>query len=183
MKKTHFLIFISLLFLPYIKAQDQSKNDLAIGLKFQKTEQLYWENGVAADFTSDFLLQKRIHIKCSYTTSRLGSALIGNAIRQDNFIVGADWHFRSTKDLQILAGLNTGFFNADMEQNQVFSSIPHSSMLFGLETGLFYKFKIPVATSLTVNYNLINGDGVKIPGSLFPVYYQLSVFYYIGKNK
>ena len=133
------------------------------------------------DYTSDFLLKKHIHLKLSYATSRLGSAMIGNAVRQDNILVGADWRFRSQKSLQILAGLNTGFFHADME-SPIFDVLPHNSMLLSAETGLFYKFKFPLAASLSVGYNLITGNGVTVPGTLFPVYYQLSFLYYIGKK-
>jgi hypothetical protein len=164
-----------------VLAQSSQSQDLAVGLRFQKTEQLYWENGVGLDYTSDFLLKKRIHLKMSYATSRLGSAMIGNAVRQDNILVGADWRFRSQKPLQIFAGLNTGFFHADME-NSTFDALPHNSMLLSAETGLFYKFKFPLATSLSVGYNLITGDGVTGPGTLFPVFYQLSVLYYIGRK-
>ena len=179
MRKTLFTAFV-IMSISLLKAQTATPYELAVGLRVQKTEQLYWENGVGADFTSDFLLHKKIHLKLSYASSRLGSAMIGNAVRQDNVLVGADWHFRSDKDFQLFAGLNTGFFHADMELPQ-FEVLPHNSMLLQLEAGLFYKFKFPVATSLSVAYNAINGDGVIIPGTLFPVYYQLSVFYYINK--
>lgn len=181
MKKILFLFVAVMMQIPAMKAQLTASDELGVGLRFQKTEQLYWENGVGLDYTSDVLLKKHIHLKLSYATSRLGSAMIGNAVRQDNFLVGADWRFRSQKPLQIFAGLNTGFFHADME-NSTFDVLPHNSMLLSAETGLFYKFKFPLAASLSVGYNLINGDGVSKPGTLFPVYYQLSVFYYIGRK-
>ncbi len=181
MKKTLLLILAALMTVTYTNAQKTESFDLGVGLKFQKTEQLYWESGVAADFTSDFLLNKKIHLKMSYVTSRLGSAMIGNAVKQDNFVVGADWRFRSQKDFQIFTGLNTGFFHADME-TPMFTVLPHNSMLFSVEAGLFYKFKFPVSASLSAGYNLISGDGVSGPGTLFPVFYQLSIFYSIGKK-
>ena len=180
MRKALFAVFV-ILSISLLKAQTAASDELAVGLRFQKTEQLYWENGVGADFTSDFLLHKKIHLKLSYATSRIGSAFLTNAIRQDNVVIGVDWRFRSDKDFQLFAGLNTGFFHADME-NPIFNVLPHNSMLLQLETGLFYKFKFPLATSLSVGYNLINGDGVNVPGTLFPVYYQLSVFYYINRK-
>ncbi|MEI6555776.1 MAG: hypothetical protein WCL70_09320 [Paludibacter sp.] len=181
MRKALFAWLVMLLSVPMVQAQTSATPyELGIGLRLQKTEQLYWENGVTADYTSDFLLHKKIHLKMSYVTSRIGSALGTNAVRQDNILVGADWRFRSTKDLQIFAGLNTGFFNADMELPQ-FDVLPHNSMLLQLEAGLFYKFKFPLAASLSVGYNAITGDGVSTPGTLFPVYYQLSVLYYINK--
>jgi hypothetical protein len=117
----------------------------------------------------------------SYITSRLGSAISSNAIRQENYLIGADWRFRAKKPFQIFAGLNTGYFHADME-NEIFNVLPHNSLMLSVEAGLFYKFKFPIATSLSAGYNLINGDGVSTPGSLFPVFYQLSVFYYLEKK-
>lgn len=180
MRKTLLSLLLLMGFLPFIQSQNAATYELGVGLRFQKTEQLYWENGVGADFTSDFLLHRKIHLKLNYVSSRIGSAFLSNAIKQDNIILGADYRFRSDKDLQIFAGLNTGYFHADTEIPQ-FDVLPHNSMLLQLETGLFYKFKIPLAASLSLGYNAVNGNGVNIPGTLFPVYYQLSVFYYINK--
>lgn len=180
MRKALLSLLLVLTLFPLINAQSIGSYELGVGLRFQKTEQLYWENGIGVDFTSDFLLHRKIHLKLNYVSSRIGSAFMSNAIKQDNIILGADYRFRSDKDLQILAGLNTGYFHSDTEIPQ-FDVLPHNSMLLQLETGLFYRFKIPLATSLSVGYNAINGNGVNIPGTLFPVYYQLSVFYYINK--
>lgn len=174
-RKSLFVSFFCVMLIPVANAQLFESYELGAGLRFQKSEQMYWENGVGVDFTSDFLLNKKIHLKMSYATSRLGSALGSNAVKQDNFLVGADWRFRAEKDLQIFAGLNTGFFYADMEELQ-FSVLPHNSMLLSVETGLFYKFKFPAAASLSAGYNLMT-----TPGTLFPVFYQLSLFYYLNK--
>jgi hypothetical protein len=182
MKKAMIFLVLFYMGIPSSKAQDNTPYELGVGVRFQKTQSLYWENGIGADFTSDFLLQKKIHLKMSYASSRIGSAFNSNAIKQDNYLIGADWRFRSQKDLQIFAGMNTGFFHADMEEAQ-FNVLPHNSMLLSLETGLFYKFKFPLATSLSVGYNLITGDGVNGPGTLFPVFYQMSLFYYIKQPK
>ena len=181
MKKTLLFFVAFMLIFPLCKSQNTGLYDLGIGLRFQKTEGLYWENGIGADYTADFLLHKKIHLKLSYVTSRLGTALFENAIRQDNYLIGADWHFLSDKNFQPYVGLNTGFFHADME-NPIFNVLPHNSLLLSAEAGLYYKINTPIAASLSVGYNFINGDGVNIPGTIFPVYYQLSVFYYFGKK-
>lgn len=176
MRRIFLLVVPFLICYSGVSAQHDSSYELGVGVRFQKTEQLYWENGVGLDYTSDFLLHKKVHLKLSYVTSRLGNALTGNAVKQDNYILGVDWRFRHEKDFQVFAGLNTGFFHADMETTQ-FSILPHNSLLFSLETGISYRFKFPVSTSLSVGYNLINGDGLTVPGTLFPVFYQLSVYY------
>jgi len=182
MKKVIIFLVFFYVAIPFSNAQNNTLYEFGVGVRFQKTQSLYWENGIGADFTSDFLLHRKIHLKMGYASSRMGSAFDSNAIKQDNYLIGADWRFRSEKDLQIFAGVNTGFFHADMEEAQ-FNVLPHNSMLLSLETGLFYKFKFPLATSLSVGYNLITGDGVNGPGTLFPVFYQMSLFYYIKRPK
>jgi len=181
MKKNIIVVLLLIFCITETYAQFTNNYELAMGVRFQKTEQLYWENGVGLDYTSDFLMQKKIHLKMSYASSRIGSAFGTNAIKQDNYLIGADWRFRTEKDFQIFAGMNTGFFHYDTE-DPIFDVLPNNSMLLSVETGLFYKFKFPMAASLSVGYNLINGDGVSKPGTLFPVFYQLSVFYYINKK-
>jgi len=182
MKKVMIFLVVFYMGIPFGNAQCKIPYELGVGIRIQKTQSLYWENGIGADFTSDFLLHKKIHIKMSYASSRIGSAFNSNAIKQDNYLIGADWRFRSEKDFQISAGMNTGFFHADMEEAQ-FNVLPHNSLLLSLEAGFFYKFKFPVATSLSVGYNLITGDGVNNPGTLFPVFYQWSLLYYIKQPK
>lgn len=176
MVKKLIVLLIIILLMHQIKAQVSDNYELGIGARFQKTEQLYCENGVGADFTSDFLLKKKIHLKMSYATSRLGSAFSSNAIKQDNYLIGADWRFRTNKCLQVFVGLNTGYFHADMEE-PMFNMLPHNSLLMSAETGLVYKFKFPMSVSLSAGYNLIT-----TPGSLFPVFYQMSMFYTLGKK-
>jgi len=176
MNRIHIIVIFAFLSLLNLSAQKNESIDIQAGLVFQKTQNLYWENGFGADITSDLLFSKKMHLKASFLSSRFGSALASNAIKQDQLMIGADWHFRSDKKLQIVTGLNTGFFKADYG-NDIFDVLPDQTMLLSVETGLNYRFKFPVSTSLTVGYNLINGDGVKVPGSLFPVFYRLQVFY------
>jgi hypothetical protein len=175
-KKTILFIIIVYFLFPIIaKSQNDEVN---LGIRIQKSQKFYWENGITADYTSDFLLKKRIHLKASIVSSRLGTALNNNAIKQENYIIGADWRFRSEKSFQFFAGLNTGFFHADMEE-EIFQVLPHNSFLLQFEGGLSYKFKFPIVATLSLGYNFIGGNGVTSPGTLFPVYYQLSVFYKI----
>lgn len=179
MRKNNYVLmlsFFSFLSIMGLSAQKNEKLDIQAGLVSQKTQNLYWENGIGADLTSDFLMHKKLHLKAAYISSSLGSAIGSNAIKQDNLIIGADWRFRSEKDLQILAGLNTCLFMADYE-NPLFDILPSKSMLLSVETGLNYQFKFPMSASLTLGYNLKNGDGVNVPGSLFPVFYRLSIYY------
>lgn len=177
MKKLVLLILL----LPFIgvAAQDKTSSELSGGVVFQKTQNLYFENGLGLDYTCDRLLNKRIHIKATYLSSRLGSAIGSNALKQDNFILGADYRFFADKKIQLIAGLNTGIFTVDYG-SAVFDDLPSSALMLAVETGLNYNFrKLPLSAGLTVGYNLRNGNGIDIPGSLFPVYYKLALLYRI----
>lgn len=181
MKKLSLYILSILLSLSsLIKAQENKAYDLAFGIKLQKTDKLYWENGISTDFASESLLHKKLHLKLSYVSSRIGSAINSNALKQDNYGIGVDWRFRSDKNFQISTGLNSGYFHADME-DPIFDVLPHNSLMLSVEAGTHYKFKFPMAMSCSAGYNIINGNGIDRPGTLFPLFYQLSVFYLIRK--
>ncbi|MHB9055293.1 MAG: hypothetical protein ACYC2P_03950 [Paludibacteraceae bacterium] len=172
------LLFIFFLFLDHANAQFVKNYELNAGLVSQKTQKLYWENGFGADFTSDFLLNKRVHLKGAFITSRLGSAIGSNAIKQESLTLGADWRFFHKRAFQIFTGLNTGYFMAHYEDPQ-FDVLPNTSVLFQFESGLVYHFVFPLSISASLGYNFINSNGSEGPGTLFPVYYQLKAYYKI----
>jgi predicted porin len=172
-----FFIIALMLITCGLKAQIRELN---VGLAFQQTQYLYNENGLAFDYSCANLLNKHLHIKGAYVTSRLGSAIGSNALKQDNFLLGAHYYFSKDKPLQFFAGLNTGIFHVNYE-DAVFDVLPQNNMLFGIETGLNYRFKFPLNVSLSLGYHLMNGNGIDVPGSLFPVYYKLGVYYRLEK--
>jgi len=179
MKKILLSAFGLMLYLTSLNAQTENEYTLKAGLVLQQTQYLYNENGVGVDFSSAKILNNKVHFNANYLTSRLGSAIGSNALKQDYYILGADYHFFSDKKIQLLAGLNTGLFVVDYE-DALFADLPSSSLLLSVETGLNYDFqKIPLSASLSVGYNLRNGNGIDIPGSLFPVFYKLGVMYRI----
>lgn len=142
-------------------------------LMVRKTVALYWENGVGVDYTHDKLFDRRLHFSAGYLSSRLGSAIGSNALKQDYLLLGADWHTPILPALQWTIGLNTGLFMVDYEED-VFNNLPAQSALMAVQTGVMWKTG-PVDLKLVLGYNLIAGNGVDIPGSLFPVYYQLNI--------
>ncbi len=182
MKKKILLIFSLFGGIIFSQAQTNLNYDLKAGLVFQKTQYLYVENGIGFDYSSKKLLDQMLHLKFTYLSSRLGSAIGTNAVPQDNFLVGADWRFLHTKDLQIMAGLNAGYFHASYG-NDTFDVLPASSMLLSAEAGLVYNFKIPLSATLSAGYNFISGNGVDVPGSIFPVFYKLGVYYTLPIGK
>lgn len=147
--------------------------DISPMLIIRKTQAMYWENGVGVEFTHDKLFDRRLYFAASYITSRLGSAMGTNALKQDYLIAGADWRTKIRPSLWWTAGLSTGVFFVDYE-DAMFSNLPATSPLMAVETGLVWKAG-PLNVKLQLGYNLISGNGNNVPGSLFPVYYQLNI--------
>jgi len=166
---------------PFISMQAQGDStavsrNLKAGIRIQKTQKLYWENGFAFDYSCSKLWDKKLHLGISYVTSRLGSAINSNAIKQDNYLFSAAYHFRHTASLQPIARLNLGYFYADYE-DPIFNSLDNSAFLVSIDAGLYYQFDFPLSIGLTVGYNLSSGNGESGPGSLYPIFYQMSLFY------
>lgn len=168
-------LFLAFFLLP-LSAQESKPHDFRAGLIFQRSHYLYLENGIGFDYSNERLLQKQLHLKAAYVSSRFGSAIESNAIKQDNILLGVDWRFRSGKSLEIPVGINTGFFIADYE-DPTFDVLPNTALLMSVEAGLVYNFDFPVSAGLSIGYNIKNGNGVDVPGTIFPVFYRLSVYY------
>lgn len=172
--------FLGLLFLIHLNPNVSfcQLNKIDVGLRFQKTVDLYYENGITAQYN----YSKRLVFGASYITSRLGSALGSNAIKQDNFIISGGYLFRPNKKIQPLIRLNTGYFVADYE-SPIFNSLKNSSLILSVDGGLSYSFKSPLKINASIGYNTITGDGEQGAGTVYPVYFQTSVLWNLKKTK
>jgi hypothetical protein len=187
MKKRIVLSIIFIFYVLCLIAQSSGTKDLWLGelkggVRIQKAQKLYWENGFSFDFASPKIADSRIHFGATYVTTRLGSAMGSNAIKQDNYLISAGYHFRHLKHFQLFTRLNTGYFHADYEE-AIFDVLPNSAFLFSADAGVYYEFSIPLTVSLSAGYNLNSGNGSSGPGTLYPVFYQMSIFYTLLKNK
>lgn len=151
------------------------------GIRIQKAQKLYWENGLTLDFASPKIAGSRIHLGASYATSRLGSAFRSNAIKQDNYLASIAFHFRHKRQFQPFARINGGYFHADYEY-AIFDVLPHESYLLSFDAGMSYQCTFPLTVGASAGYNAITGDGASGPGTLYPVFYQLSLYYTILKK-
>jgi hypothetical protein len=152
-------------------------NKIDVGLRFQKTVDLYYENGI----TGQYHFSKRIVFGASYITSRLGSAINSNAIKQDNFTISGAYIFRPNKTLQPFTRLNMGYFTADYE-SPIFDNLQNNSAILALDAGVLYSFKSPLKLNISLGYNAITGDGKQGAGTLYPVYLQTSIFWNLKKS-
>jgi hypothetical protein len=169
-------LFIAFLFILSVSPTFAQDKFLLTGIRLQKTHNLYYENGVTFDYTQQKYLNTKIYIGFSYVTSRLGTALNSNAIKQDNYLIQVGYHFRKDKIICPVLQLNTGYFYADYG-SPIFDVLPHSSMLLSFEPGIFLNFKYPVKSKLSLGYNFITGNGTSGPGTLFPLFFQCSIYY------
>jgi len=163
-------------------SKDGWLGELKGGIRIQKAQKLYWENGFSFDFATPKIADSRIHLGMSYVTTRLGSAMGSNAIKQDNFLVSGGYHFRHDKQFQPFARLNLGYFHADYEY-AIFDVLPNNAFLLSLDAGLSYEFEFPLTITLSAGYNLNSGSGTARPGTLYPVFYQMSLYYTLFKKK
>jgi len=181
-KKLLSILFLLFFFMGLQAQSDTTKVErlriIKGGIRIQKTQKLYWENGFTLDLACNRIHDYRIHFGLSYVSSRLGSAMGSNAIKQDNYIFSTAYHFRSKKHLQPIVRLNIGYFYADYE-DPIFDVLPNTSLIFGLAVGLAYEFDFPLTVSLNAGYTLTAGNGSSGPGTLYPIYYQMSVYYTI----
>lgn len=172
-----------ILFLFVTSSSFSQEKELDIGLRFQKSINLYYENGVTFQYSDERLVSNMLFIGFSYLTSRLGSAMGTNAIKQDVFLISGTWMFRPQRSFQPLLRLNTGYFTADFE-DPVFEVLPNSSILLSPEAGVSYRFFFPLKAGVSLGYNLITGDGMDGPGTLYPLFVQTSITWNIlAKNK
>lgn len=154
---------------------------LDVGLRLEKSVNLYYENGFTAQYTNNSLYSKRLYFGLSYVTSRLGSAIGSNAIKQDNIFLSTTYYFRPDRILKPFIRLNTGYFYSDLEE-EIFDDLPNSSILLSPEAGIRLKTNSPLKVDASFGYNLITGDGLKGPGTLYPVFIQSSITWSIQNN-
>jgi len=178
MKKIMLFIMFFFPVLLSIGASHGRSGELKGGIRIQKAQKLYWENGICFDYSSPTILDSKIHFGASYVTSRLGSAMGSNAIKQDNYLVSTGYFFRHQKQLQPFARISFGYFHADYEE-AIFDDLPNSTFLYPIDAGLIYIFSFPVSMSVSAGYNFNAGKGTSGPGTLYPVFYQFSILYTI----
>ncbi|MDF2157785.1 hypothetical protein [Algoriphagus sp. CAU 1675] len=147
-----------------------------LGLRSQKAFGLYFENGIVAQFSSDSIAPKRLYLGIGFISSRLGSALGSNAIKQDNYQIWLAYYLKKDHQLRPFFSLGTGYFKADYESPD-FKVLDQRSPLLSVTAGLEWASPYQVKVNLALGYNIISGNGEKGPGTLYPTFAQLNFFY------
>ena len=116
---------------------------LDVGLRLQKTLNLYYENGITVQYAHPGLLKNRLEVGFNYVSSRLGSAISSNALKQDNIFFSGSYLFRPQRTIHPFLRANAGWFRADYE-SELFQNLDNSSPLLSAEVGLI----VPTKTRL-----------------------------------
>jgi hypothetical protein len=168
--------FLGMILFVHTTESYAQQTHIELGLRSQKSFGLYLENGLVAQFSSDSIAHNRLYLGIGYISSRLGSAIGTNAIKQDNYQVWLSYYFKEGHKLQPFVSLGSGFFNADYESDD-FAVLDQSSLLLSTTAGLEFTTPFRLKMNLALGYNLISGNGLDGPGTLYPVFAQLNFYY------
>jgi len=155
---------------------------LDVGIRLQRSINLYAENGVTAQYTNQKLAHQRLYVGFSYVTSRLGTAFQSNAIKQDNVLLSASYYFWMKRQIRPVVRANVGYFAASYG-SELFRDLPSTSLLASPEFGFAYCPAFPLKVTASVGYNLLTGNGVTGPGTLYPVFVQTSITWNLLNNR
>lgn len=143
---------------------------------------MYWENGIAVQYSFAKFKPAQFFIGFDYVTSRLGSAYNSNAIKQDNYIFSASWLFNKSKTYHFVSRINAGYFYSDLEED-IFDEIPNTAFLFSPEIGFTYSpKKVPISLNIGTGYYIITEKEGYSPGTLQPLYFHFDIYYTLFKK-
>lgn len=155
---------------------------LDIGIRLQKSINLYIENGMTVQYTHPKWINSRLYVGVGYVTSRLGTALSSNAVKQDNLLLFTAYYFRPSRTVRPFAKMNTGYFKASYGSD-LFRDLPQRSLLVSPEFGLCYCPSFPLKIGGSIGYNLLTGNGLTGPGTLYPVFVQIGITWNLLKKQ
>lgn len=180
-KKFQYFALLIVLFLGQNLLSYGQETVFDVGMRLQKTVNLYWENGVSVQYSNKYLKPDRLYFGLSYVTSRLGTAINSNAIKQDNFLFNTSWYFKPQRALRPIVRLNLGYFVADYEE-PIFDVLENTSILLSPEIGAVFETKSPIKVMVTLGYNLITSDGTKGAGTVYPLFAQSTLSWTLFKK-
>ena len=167
-------ISLSLFVLIVYHSANAQTSFLDVGIRLQKDVGLYYENGIAINYSNKNLAPDRLYFGFSYASSRLGTALGSNAIKQDNFLLSSAWYFRRGHVIRPFVRANVGYFESSYAS--IFEMLPHNSTLLAADAGFAFQTHTPLKIAASFGDNFIYGQGNNnTPGTLYPFFYQLTL--------
>jgi len=151
---------------------------LEVGLLFQKSYHFYWENGITATYRAPFILKNRLGLGFNFLSSRMGTALGTNAIKQEQILIFGQFDFRPGRNIRPFVQANFGYIKAQFDQLK-FSSLEDQSLLTSINAGVAGTIKENWILKGSLGYNIIGGDGQSGLATIYPLIFHLSAQYII----
>ncbi|MFT6746847.1 MAG: hypothetical protein ACJAZ2_001192 [Glaciecola sp.] len=151
-------------------------NQLEIGLLLQKSYHFYWENGITVTYRPSNIMNCRLGVGLNVLSSRLGSALGTNAIKQDQILLFGQYDFLPSKTIKPFVQLNFGYLKAQYDQD-IFSELEDESLLTSINIGVTGTVKEMLVIKGSLGYNIIGGNGQSGLATVYPLIFHLSVQY------
>jgi hypothetical protein len=137
----------------------------------------YNQFGLKAAFSDDRILKGRPRAALSYTTSRLQTMFGSNALKKDNFLFTAGWHFRPLRLIDPYISIDAGFTRFNREDDIIFAKLKNTGGLLALRLGIESDiFKGLVRPWADAGFSFISSSTV------FPLVFSLGLDFDIAKG-
>lgn len=171
--KVLFGFIVTFIFLKVAVAQ-KFPSSIETGFLMQKSVGMYTDAGLYAGFFPSDSLPMSIGVE--YLSTRFGSAISSNALKQDSFLANCSYFFRNKKTIRPFAGVNFGFTHVDFG-SELFNELPNKALLLSPEGGVKVLFLSNFQSSASAGFNLLTSDGTGGVGSVMLLFCQFSVGY------
>lgn len=165
------IISVFLLVVSSLSFSQNQNHSIHAGVLVQKSIGMYTDVGLYGEYEPNIALP--VAVGFTYVSSRFGSALNSNALKQDCFFVNGTYYFFREKIITMYSGVNVGLMTIDYG-SELFDMLPQNAMLASVEFGTRYFYKDIFTVSASFGYNAITGNGVKGIGSVMPIFWQVS---------
>jgi len=170
-----FILGIVLATVFFLEGTSQLTNKpIQAGFQAQKSIGMYTDGGFFVNVrVSDSL---PISVELNYLSTRLGSALFSNALKQDSFLANCSYYFRDSKAIKPFAGFNIGLTRIDYG-SELFSALPNKAFLLSPEGGVAYSVYKNIDVYVSSGINLFTSNGTGGIGSVMLLFCQMSIGY------
>ncbi len=162
-----------------VNAKDSAhvlKHQLWVGIRIQKTWELYWENGITLQWQPAEIFGGRPLISADFVSSRLGSAINSNALKQEIYRLGLGLRFRNNQRFRPGFRLNPGFYHLDYEF-EIFKDLDVNAFTLSGEILALIDIYKGSAIQTSIGMHVLNSNGENGKGGVFPLYAALEIMW------
>jgi len=175
--KKFFVLFICACFLNTGLAQKaDSSLHFSVGVSLKKFAGFYSMGGLCAEASSARLDKGQLFLGLNITSSSLGSAFFNNGIPVIVSEVYARRVLLKQRRVKPFVMLNLGYAKA-FPGSDKYNSLTTSALLVSPEAGVACGISSHTSAQGGMGYHITSGNGLKGPGFIYPVCFQLRLLY------